>query len=271
MLNISKLPISVAIITKNEEERLPACLASVAFADDLVVVDAESTDLTADIARAAGARVFVEPWRGFGPQKQFAIDQCQNQWVLILDADERITPETASHISDLLAGKPACSAYSFLRKNFFLDRLIRHGSWKNDRVTRLFDKTVCHMPPQMVHESLVVNGTVGVLDSIIMHYARTDLFQAIVKLNRYSTIGAQEMSGRGRVTSIMEATLRSVWCFVYNYIFRLGFCDMSAGLIIAVADSVETFFKYAKLHELNRGFSGAVSHNDQSQNIPEDI
>lgn len=257
-----KLSLSVAIITKNEEERLPDCLASVAFADDVVVVDAESSDRTVELAEASGARVFVEPWRGFGPQKQFAIEQCRHRWVLVLDADERIPPETAVVIRDLLAGEMACSAYSLLRKNFFIDRLIRYGSWKNDRVTRLFDKTVCHMPPQMVHESLVVNGDIGVLDSTILHYARTDLSQAIDKLNRYSTIGAQEMYKRGRTTSIIEASLRSLWCFVYNYILRLGFCDMFAGLVIAVSDAVETFFKYAKLLELQRSRSVARSDQD---------
>jgi len=252
MSHFVKLPLSVAIITKNEEVRLPDCLASIDFADDVVVVDSESTDRTVEVARAAGARVFVEPWRGFGPQKQYAVDQCRNRWVLILDADERIPPETAIALRYLVTGGADCDAYSILRKNYYTDRLIRHGSWQNDRVTRLFDKTVCYMPSQMVHESLVVNGTVGRMDSPILHYARTDLHQSVDKLNRYSTIGAREMFQRGRVTSMAEAILRSLWCFGYNYILRAGFLDMSAGFIIAVSDAVETFFKYAKLYELHR-------------------
>lgn len=246
------MALSVAIITKNEEFRLPDCLASVAFADDVVVVDSESTDRTQEIAKEAGARLFVEPWRGFGPQKQFAIEQCRNRWVLILDADERVPPETAQEIMDLLANGPDCTAYRVLRKNFFIDRLIKYGSWQNDKVVRLFDKTLCYMPPQMVHESLVVDGTVGELKGFFTHYARTDLHQAIEKINRYSTIGSQEMFDKGRRTSIFDATTRSMWSFFYNYLFRLGFCDMSAGLIIAVSDAVETFFRYAKLYELQR-------------------
>ena len=246
-----KLPLSVAIITKNEEERLPDCLASVAFADDVVVVDAESHDRTPDIAKTAGARLFVEPWQGFGAQKQFAIDQCKHLWVLVLDADERIPPETATEITALLNAEPDHAAYNLPRKNFFSGRWMRHAGWWPDRVVRLFRTDLGKMSDHLVHESLQIDGSVGELLNPIVHLTNRNLQQTMDKVNHYSTAGAEEMFARGETASIMKAVARGSWAFFYNYLFRLGFLDGGQGLVVSFTDGANKFLKYAKLTEMN--------------------
>ncbi|MFC1513130.1 glycosyltransferase family 2 protein [Thermodesulfobacteriota bacterium] len=256
-LGSEKLPLSVAIITRNEEERLVDCLASVAFADEVVVVDSESHDRTPEIAKEAGARLFVEPWRGFGPQKQFAIDQCKHLWVLVLDADERIPPETAAEITALLDGAPKHSAYSLPRKNFFSGRWIRHAGWWPDRVVRLFRKDCNRMSDHLVHESLQVGGSVGELANPMVHLTNRNLQQTMDKVNHYSSAGAEEMFARGERASILKAVARGSWAFLYNYLFRLGFLDGGQGLVIACTDGINKFLKYAKLHEMHNRQNGA--------------
>jgi glycosyltransferase involved in cell wall biosynthesis len=241
----------VAIITCNEEERLPDCLSSVSFAQDVVVVDCGSADKTTDIAIRGGARVFMEPWRGFGAQKQFAVDQCQHQWVLLLDADERIPRETVVEIESLLRGAPEHSAYSLPRKNFVMGRWVRYSGWWPDRTLRLFRKDKCHMPARAVHESLVVEGSTGRLQNPIVHYSIRNLGQVIDKANLYSTLGAEELFKQGKQSSVSKAIARSSYAFVRNYILRRGFLDRTPGLIIAVLDSMNIFFKYMKLKELH--------------------
>ena len=251
-----KLPLSVAIITRNEEARLPDCLASVAFADDVVVVDAESSDRTVVIANGAGARVFVEPWRGFGVQKQFAIDQCKHLWVLVLDADERIPPETVTEIATLFNSEPRHAAYSLPRKNFFSGRWIRHAGWWPDRVVRLFRKDSNRMSDHLVHESLQVGGSVGELLNPLIHLTNRNLAQTMNKVNHYSSAGAEEMFARGETASIVKAVARGGWAFLYNYLFRLGFLDGGQGLVIACTDGINKFLKYAKLHEMHQRRGG---------------
>ncbi|HSR36473.1 MAG TPA: glycosyltransferase family 2 protein, partial [Desulfurivibrionaceae bacterium] len=162
--------LSVAIITMDEEARLADCLASVAFADEVVVVDSGSTDSTVAIAAGHGAKVVRQEWLGFGRQKQRAIDQCRNQWVLVLDADERIPSATAQEIAAALE-HPAYAAYSLPRQNFFCGRWLKRAGWWPDRVVRLFDKTKARMSDRLVHEGLVVDGVVGALQGVIVHHA----------------------------------------------------------------------------------------------------
>lgn len=249
-MNESKLPLSVAIITLNEEERLADCLTSVSFADDIVVVDSGSSDRTADIARVYGARVFVEAWQGFGPQKQSAIDKCQNRWVLLLDADERVSPEAAKKIEGIVKKDGPAAAYSLPRKNYFCGRWLRHAGWWPDRVVRLFKKEKGRMSDRLVHESVVVDGMIGTLDQPLIHYANRDLAQTLAKINQYSSAGAQELYRRGARSSMVKAVLRAQWAFMNNYFVRRGFLDGAEGFIQAITDSVNVFFKYVKLREL---------------------
>lgn len=248
-----KIPLSVAIITKNEAENLPNCLKTVSFAKQIVVVDSGSTDDTIKIASDFGCDVFVEPWRGFGHQKQFAINQCRNLWVLILDADERIPEGTAYAIKNIILN-PSITAtgFSFPRKNFFQGKWIRHAGWWPDRVTRLFRKDKGRVTPVKVHESVDVDGLVEPLTDHIEHYTEGRLSQILTKIDQYSALGADEAFREGKTASIWSAAFRAKLAFLHNYVLRLGFLDGARGFTLAVTDAVNKFFKYAKLAELNR-------------------
>ena len=248
-----KIPLSIAIITKNEEANLPLCLKSIAFADQIVVVDSGSEDSTVKIAVEFGCDVFVESFRGFGPQKQIAIDRCRHDWVLVLDADERIPDETATVIKKIVLNKEASSAgYSFPRKNYFQGRWIRHMGWWPDRVLRLFQKDSGRMAEAAVHESVIVSGQVRELNVPIEHFTESSLNKILIKIERYSTLGAEEAFKEGRKASVWSAALRAELAFFQNYFLKLGFLDGRQGLVLAITDSVNKFFKYAKLSELNR-------------------
>jgi hypothetical protein len=274
-----KSSLSVAIITKNEEVNLPACLQSVAFAAQIVVVDSGSMDGTLQIARSFGCDVFSEPWRGgFGAQKQFAIDRCRHPWILVLDADERIPAETAvvikrltnidpeearPHFSNLSTGLSSGGAaasvvsgvpegYSFPRKNYFQGQWIRHAGWWPDRLVRLFRRGQGGMSPVAVHEGVEVNGIVEPLDVHIEHFTESDLSKILQKIDRYSGLGAQEAYDAGRRATVSGAMFRAGLTFFQDYVLRLGVLDGPQGLTIAVTDSVNKFFKYAKLAEMSR-------------------
>lgn len=249
-MSISQRPLSVAIITLNEEKRLQDCLQGLSFAREVVVVDSGSSDRTVALAEEFGARVFVEPWRGFGAQKQFALEQCSHQWVLLLDADERIPPETAEEIKTVLRGDSLAAAYSFPRKNYFADRWIRHTGWWPDRVVRLCNRNKCSMSLRLVHESLEVDGPVGKMQQPIVHYTNSELREVFDKVNRYSTLGAEELYTQGESASIFKAVCRGGWGFFANYFLRLGILDGRPGLMISSIDAINKFLKYAKLNEM---------------------
>lgn len=247
------ISLSVVIITKDEADNLPECLKSVAFAKQIVVVDSGSTDDTVKIASDFGCGVFIEQWRGFGPQKQFAIDQCINPWILVLDADERIPPETALVIKKIISNSSttACG-FSFPRKNFFQGRWIRQAGWWPDRVVRLFRKDCGRMTQASVHEAVEINGAVEALNVPLEHYTVSSLSSILLKINHYSTLGAEEAFKKGKNASIGSAIFRATFTFFQNYFLRFGFLDGSQGLMLAITDAVNKFFKYAKLCELNR-------------------
>jgi glycosyltransferase involved in cell wall biosynthesis len=247
-----KAPLSVALIVKNEEENLPDCLRSVAFARQIVVVDSGSADATLRIAADFGCDIFTEPWQGFGPQKQFAVDRCGEPWILILDADERIPPETAETIRRLIDSPNAAAGYSFPRKNFFQGRWIRHAGWWPDRVVRLFRKGQGRLTGALVHEAVVVDGPVEALETPIEHRTESDLGRILKKIDRYSTLGAEEAFAAGRRSTIRSALLRAEWTFFQDYLLRGGFLDGPQGLTLAITDAVNKFFKYAKLAEMSR-------------------
>jgi len=228
---------------------LPDCLDSVAFADDVVVVDSGSIDKTVEIAKSFGARVFNKPWHGFGPQKQFAIEQCQSDWILIIDADERLMPETVTEIINAV-NSVSCQAYSLPRKNYFLGRWIKYAGWWPDRTIRLFKRDSACMQSQLVHESLQVNGIIEKLANPIIHYPFRDLSHMMSKMDKYSSAGALELHKRGESSSFLKAILRAGWAFFYNYLMRGGLMDGGPGLVIAISDAANKFFKYAKLREL---------------------
>lgn len=250
---MEKISISVAIITKNEEENIRQCLQSVSFAAQIVLVDSGSTDATLSIAAEFGCEIYSEEWRGFGPQKQLAIEKCRQPWILVLDADERIPPGTADIIKKIVTDSNVMEAgFSFPRKNFFQGRWIKHAGWWPDRVVRFFRKEKGRMTAAIVHESVEVQGMVRALDVTIDHYTESRLSKIIQKIDKYSTLSAQSAFREGKRSSTGGALMRAFFTFVQDYFFRLGILDGMPGLMLAVTDSVNKFFKYAKLSELNK-------------------
>ena len=251
---VDKPSLSVAIITKNEADNLPGCLRSAAFAEQIVVVDSGSMDDTVKIASDFGCDVFVEPWRGgFGAQKQFALDQCRHPWVFVLDADERIPPETASKIKQIISNTDIRAAgFSFPRKNFFQGRWIKHAGWWPDRIVRLFRKDMGRMTAATVHEAIEIDGPIEALDVPIEHFTESRLSNILLKIDQYSTLGAEEAFREGRTASIWSAAVRAKLAFFQNYCLRLGCLDGSQGFTLALTDAINKFFKYAKLAEMTR-------------------
>lgn len=249
--------LSVAIITLNEEANLARTLASVAWADDLVVVDSGSTDRTEAIARSYGARFIREPWRGFAAQKNLAIDLCNSEWVLSLDADERVTPELAASIQQVLASSPARTAYSVPRRNYFLGRWIRHGGYYPDAKLRLFPRGAARFKETPVHETAAFDGRVERLSGDLLHDAYPTLSGYLEHMQRYSTLGAEVALGRGRTGRglfwfLDGVVLNPVVTFFYNYVIRLGILDGREGLLLHLYHSSYVSWKYAKAWERAR-------------------
>lgn len=257
---MDKIPLSVAVITMNEARNIDACVHSVSFADQIVVVDSSSTDGTPSMAGDLGCEVYSEPWQGFGLQKQRAIDRCRNTWVLLLDADERIPPETAQAIGKIVAeDNTGAAGYSFSRRNYFQGRWIKHLGWWPDRLVRLFRRDRARMSAAAVHEAVVVDGPVVPLDLSIDHYTEGDLSRVLAKIDHYSTLGARDAYNEGRKASIYGAFFRAGLSFVQNYFLKLGIMEGYQGLTLSVTDAVNKFFKYAKLAALLR--EDAVDRN----------
>jgi len=242
--------LSVAIITKNEEENLPECLKSVSFSDDIVVVDSGSTDKTIDIAKDFGCRVFIEDWKGFGPQKESAIRKCLYDWVLILDADERLPKDTQVEIKDTLKD-PKYFSYSLPRKNYFHGRWIRHSGFWPDRVVRLVRKDKGRFT-QVTHERWSTEHPIGALNCPIEHFSFSDYSDMLLALQSYSSSVAVEMFNSGRRSSPIGAITHGIGMFLKTYFLKLGFLDGFDGLVIALTKAGGSFFKYAKLYELQR-------------------
>ena len=250
---MEKVPLSVAIITKNEEENIRSCLQSISFAGQVILVDSGSTDYTLQIAAEFNCEVYNEQWRGFGPQKQSAIEKCSQPWILVLDADERIPPDTADIIKKIVTDSNVKEAgFSFPRKNYFQRRWIKHAGWWPDRVVRLFRKETGRITSAKVHEAVEVMGIVGELNVPIEHFTESSLSKIIQKIDKYSTLGAEEAFKEGKHSSAFSAFMRAFFTFNQDYFLRLGILDGRQGLTLAVTDAVNKFFKYAKLSEFGQ-------------------
>jgi glycosyltransferase involved in cell wall biosynthesis len=260
---LEKVPLSVAIITKNEEENIRACLESVSFARQIIIIDSGSTDKTLEIIAEFGCEIYSEEWRGFGPQKQSAIEKCRLPWILVLDADERVPPQTAEIIKKIVTDPQTPeTGFSFPRKNYFQGRWIKHAGWWPDRVIRLFRKESGQITSATVHEAVEVEGVVGTLAFPIEHCTESSLTKILQKIDKYSTLGAYEAYKEGKSSSIFSAFTRAFFTFIQNYFLRLGLLDGKQGLTLAVTDSVNKFFKYAKLSELVRINPGREKINE---------
>jgi len=255
--------LSVAIITKNEETNLARTLASVQFAGQIAVLDSGSTDRTIEIARAANATVYEEPWQGFAAAKNSAIAKCTGAWVLSLDADEELTPELQEEIRGLLRSDPPADAYFIRRRNFFLGRWIKHGGFYPDPKLRLFRRatarfaTTLRFEERPVHETIAFEGKTGTLEYDLIHHAYPTLENYIEHMDRYSTLGSELLVSKGRVSRSWSAFVCNVilipkLTFIWNYVFRLGFLDGREGLLLHLYQAAYTSWKYAKAWQAAR-------------------
>jgi (heptosyl)LPS beta-1,4-glucosyltransferase len=246
-----KPPLSVAIITKNEEERLPDCLKSVTFADEVLVVDSGSADGTVALAKSFGARVLVEVWRGYSGQKQFAVDQCLHDWVLILDADERIPQETAQVLMQELArNHTTISAYGFRRKNYLHGRWIKHCGWWPDRIVRLVNRRAGEFDGRPVHEKWVTQGNVKELGVAIEHLSFRNYSELLAKMENYSNLASKELFDKEANVNALTPIFHGLWMFLRTYLLELGVLDGFDGLVISTTNAGGSFLKYAKAREL---------------------
>lgn len=242
--------LSVIVITRNEADNIRACLESVTWADEIVVVDSGSTDETTEICRELGAQVYVhEDWPGFGQQKNRALGYAGKGWVLSLDADERVTPELRSRIAEAMAeGK--CDGYYLPRRSSFCGKFIYHSGWYPDYVLRLFRRGAGRFSEALVHESVELQGKACKLSTPLLHYSYRDATDVDRKIEQYSTAAAQQMFASGRTAMPLDAPLRAGWAFARTYFLRLGFLDGTAGFGIARMNARTTYLKYAKLRAL---------------------
>jgi glycosyltransferase involved in cell wall biosynthesis len=251
---LPRVPLSVAVITLNAAGVLSACLESAAFADDIVVLDCGSGDQAAALARQHGARVVDLPWRGFGPQKQAAVAAAQYDWVLCLDADERVTPALRASIEAALAARPAQAphAYRMARANRFMGRTLRHGEGYPDWSLRLFHRGHARWSDDAVHEKVLADGAVGTLSGDLLHESAETLEHYLDKQNRYTSLAAERLFRAGRSAGWASIALAPPLRFVKFYVFRLGFLDGVPGLVHIAIGCANSMIKYAKLRSLNR-------------------
>ncbi|MGE0041767.1 MAG: glycosyltransferase family 2 protein [Vicinamibacterales bacterium] len=241
--------VTVTVITRNEAANLAAALDSVAWADEIVVVDSESTDDTVAIARRYTDRVIVRPWPGYVAQKNFAAAEARHDWILSLDADERISARLADDIRAVL-GQPDAAGYRMPRVTWHLGRWIRSTDWYPDHQLRLYDRRRARWTGRLVHESVTADGPVGALGGEILHYAYRDIAHHLQTMDRYTTLAARQMHEEGRRARWYDVLVRPRLAFVRNYLLRGGFRDGSAGLIVSWMNAQYVGLKYAKLWEL---------------------
>lgn len=246
-------PLSVTIITLNEAEHIGAAIDSVRWADEIIVVDAGSTDKTADIARGKGVRFETRPWQGYADQKNFAASLASHDWILSLDADERVPAALATEIASKLAASPDGHGYRIPRVTFHLGRWIRTTDFYPDYQTRLYDRRHARWQGRLVHESVQVDGRRGQLRNEIEHYSFRDLSDQLDRINHYSTLSARQMHEAGARSSAWHMMVHPPAAFLRNYLLRRGFMDGTVGLTISLVNSYGVFLKFAKLWEIQRG------------------
>jgi glycosyltransferase involved in cell wall biosynthesis len=246
-----RAPVSAVLVTRNAAARLGACLESAAFADEIVVVDSGSEDATCEVAARHGARVVHKDWMGFGRQKQFAVEQARHDWVLCLDADERVSERLAASIAGALAA-PVAPVYRMARRNRFLGKWLAHGEGYPDWSPRLFDRREARWSDDPVHEKVLFAVTPGTLAGDLLHDSAEDLEAYLAKQNRYTTLAAEELLARGRDVGAAHMLFSPLVRFFKFYILRLGFLDGLPGLVHISIGCMNSYLKYAKLIELRK-------------------
>jgi glycosyltransferase involved in cell wall biosynthesis len=238
------------LIAYNEESRLSACLDRLTWADEIVVVDSGSTDATRTIAGQYTPHVVEIPWRGFGPQKQAAVELAAHNWVFVVDCDELVTPELAGEIMSLLAQPEIKSAYDVPRRTFIGNKEIKYCGWYPDRTVRLFDRTKARFSESIVHEVVVVNGRQSDCRNDLLHFSFASINDMLPKMQRYSELAARQMFSQGRRCRVFDLTVRPLAAFFKTYLLKAGLLDGVEGLAICVTTAVLAFLKYVRLREM---------------------
>jgi glycosyltransferase involved in cell wall biosynthesis len=244
--------LTVIVITKNEIANIERCLRSVAWADEVIVVDTHSTDGTPEKAASLGARVISRDWDGYGPTKQAALDLATGEWVLSIDADEEVSKELSSQIQGAIEESGGCNGFVMPRLTNFLGRWIYHCGWYPDPVLRLFRREKGRFDSAQVHEKVMVDGKVGKLSGNVLHYSYPDLDSYFSKFNRYTTMGAHQLASSGIRAGISDLTIRPIIAFIKHYISKRGFLDGAEGFLVSVFSSMAVMVKYAKLRHMNK-------------------
>lgn len=246
------MKISAIIITLNEEKNIANCLASLEFADEIIVVDSGSVDHTEEICRAnPRVRFFNQEWLGYGQQKNSALERAANQWILSLDADELVTPELAAEIRDVVMDS-RCDGYTVRRKNFYRGQWVRHSGWWPDPVLRLFRKDKGVFSDRVVHESVELNGQTGHLNGCLEHHSFSCVSDFLRKADGYSSLGAQMMQKQEKHASVFFALLKSAATFFKTLLLKRGFLDGYPGVLIAYSNAAGVFYRCIKLIELQQ-------------------
>lgn len=243
------MSLSVILITKNEAANIRACLESVCWADELIVVDSGSTDGTADIAREMGAQVYIHAdWPGFGPQKNRALSYASKDWVFSIDADERVTPEQRAELEQAMRGD--ADGYFCPRLSQFCGSFVHHSGWYPDYVLRLFRRGKGRFSESLVHESVVLEGYSAKLKVPLLHYSYLTRDDVERKVEHYSNAAARQMFEAGKEAGWLRAAVSGAWAFLRTYVLRLGVLDGAAGWNIACMNMRTTYLKYRKLAAL---------------------
>ena len=245
--------LSVILITKNEEANIKDCLESVSFANEIIVVDSQSSDQTVKIAQSFGAKVEnTSDWPGFGPQKNRALNLATQDWVLSIDADERVTPELKNEILAVIDSSSSSDCYAIPRLSWYCGRFMKHSGWYPDYVERLFKRGSAKFSDHLVHERLLPNGQVKKLNHHFLHYSFKNFSQVLQKIDSYSTASANQAFQQGKKSSVSKAIGHGLWAFFRTYFLRLGFLDGQQGLALAISNAEGTYYRYIKIWLLNQ-------------------
>jgi len=243
--------LSVIVITRNEASHIERCLATVSWADEIIVLDSGSDDDTVDRCRKYTDKVFVLDWMGYGVQKQRALEKASGEWILSIDADEMVTPELRTEIEDAMQ-RPGINGFEIPRLSSYCGTIIRHGGWWPDYVLRLFKRTKGRFSDDLVHEKMTVEGTVVQLEQPLLHEAFIDYDEVLRKIDHYSSLNARQLYEGGARTSLLHAVTRGFWAFFRTYLLKASFLDGAHGFTLAVSNAEGTYYKYLKLLELQR-------------------
>lgn len=249
------MSLSALVITRNEEANIADCLQSLAWVDEVVVVDAASADRTREIASRYNARVFNREWQGYADARRYALEKCTGDWVLSVDADERVTDGLRQEVEDVLRA-PEHRGYLIPRKAYFLGRWIKHCGWFPGRVLRLVRRDGARITERRVHEGLRVDGSVGTLREPLLHYTYPSVESYFARFDAYTTLAAEELHQRGKRTGPADLTLRPIFQFAKMYLAKLGFLDGKEGFALCVFSGLYVFVKYLKLWQMGRAGGG---------------